>query len=263
MPDRIKDKQEVHNHYLDGVDDNMKSFYTELTQIYPGIRVTSGKRKTSPSGKFSHHHTGKAIDIGREHADVYNFLMNDRKGLELLNKHGLGIIDETDPATMEKTHATAPHFHIGPDNAYRKVVQDRLKNFDNLDVKLSYNSKSYTPPVLPNSTPEEVMQPLPTYEKPMMELPGGVFITQQDLVKEVNKEEVNNTKTQKSEARQELVKEQENKKTLLEEINNLAPTYSLPEVAAQPKQVQETGYAMQNIQLDNSLPQLPNIFTFS
>jgi hypothetical protein len=263
MPDRVKDKQEVHDHYLDNVNDNVKKFYDELEQYYPNIRVTSGKRKTSPSGKFSHHHSGNAIDIGREHADVYNFLMNDRRGLELLNKYGFGIIDETDPITMAKTKATAPHFHIGPDNSYKQIAQERLKNFDKIEIDLSYNSKNFAPPPVTNVETQTTTQlpVIPNYVKPDLEMPGGVFISQTELAKEIEKEAIKSDKIEKSEARQELVKEQETKNSLLDELNSLSPSYIMPETKH--SQInQQTGYEIQDIQLDNSLPQLPSIFNF-
>ena len=131
MPD--DDKKRVKDEHHDHVDkkwqlsEEMNEFTAKLTEKFPELRITSGKREGS--GK-SHHHTGDAIDIGKEHANVYDYLMNTKEGLSLMGQFGLGVIDETDPVMMAKTGATGPHFHIGKDTHYASQTNARLNRFD-------------------------------------------------------------------------------------------------------------------------------------
>lgn len=125
---RVKDEHKDHDHKSYGLSEDLESFRQELEAKFPNLRITSGRR--NPTEKFSHHHRGDAIDIGKENADAYEYLMNEREGLALLNKYGLGIIDETDPEMMNKTGATGPHFHIGKDTEYSKIAQERESTFD-------------------------------------------------------------------------------------------------------------------------------------
>lgn len=137
-PLRVKDEHTEHIHEHEGLSDNMKGFYSELTTLFPGIRMTSGKRVSSPSGGDSHHHTGDAIDIGKEHTDVFEFLTNTKEGLGLMYKYDLGILDETDPRTMEQTGATGPHFHIGKDSGLYKVTKTRYEQFEGIQPTQSF-----------------------------------------------------------------------------------------------------------------------------
>lgn len=87
------------------------------------IRVTSGARKAGQAGKSgskSHHIGGNAVDIVPADGETFESIKQKMKSnpeiLQFFYENGLGVIDETDAATMKKTGATGKHFHIGPDN---------------------------------------------------------------------------------------------------------------------------------------------------
>lgn len=140
--ERAKDQHHTHNDVVDGLSEDLQGFYGELTKKFPNIRVTSGRRTKSPSGGFSHHFHGDAIDIGREHTDVYDYLYNTQEGLGLMSKYGLGILDETDPATLKKTGGTGPHFHIGKDSGLYSATASRVGNYENIQAKHSFISQN-------------------------------------------------------------------------------------------------------------------------
>jgi hypothetical protein len=146
-PDKKKKRLEENKRHLThrgGVQKETMSFYNELVSIFPELRVTSGKRTgtkgAGKSGNKSRHVKGEAIDIGKEHSDIYYFLMNTEEGLALLDKYNMGILDETNPKILSKTlskkqqgsgseadllkHA---HFHIGMDNTIAPLAKARLK----------------------------------------------------------------------------------------------------------------------------------------
>jgi hypothetical protein len=105
-------------------------FRQELEQIFPDLKYTSGYRpgaKTA-SGAPSRHGKGEAWDIANR-PEVYNFLWNTGEGLALLNKYGLGVLDETDPKTMKRTGATGKHFHIGKDSTLVPLARARYREF--------------------------------------------------------------------------------------------------------------------------------------
>lgn len=128
---RKKDISETYKQYYHGLSDNMKGF---LNDAYNSLGITftltSGKRE--PTGRFSHHHNGDAIDFKADEYSNYNKLYNTREGLTILSKYNLGIIDETDPEMLRKTGGTGAHFHIGKDSKFSKNVKDRLlsESFD-------------------------------------------------------------------------------------------------------------------------------------
>lgn len=150
-PRRVKDQHMEHNHMLDGLSPDMRSFYSELSQVFPEIRITSGKR--TRGDHFSHHHEGNAIDIGKEHSDVFEYLTSTKEGLELMNKHELGILDETDPRNMEKTGASGPHYHIGKDSGLYKITKDRYQQLGNIQPLKSFYSQN---PNFDYSTPQDL-----------------------------------------------------------------------------------------------------------
>lgn len=125
---RAVDEAHEHENNEWKLSENMNNFRSELQVKFPNLRITSGRRNADNPN--SHHHSGDAMDIGKEHTDVYDFLMNTEEGLGMLNRYGLGIIDETDPVMMKKTGATGAHFHIGKDSNYVKEAQDRYNTID-------------------------------------------------------------------------------------------------------------------------------------
>ena len=90
--------------YQDGLKENMVGFTTELTKVFPDLRITSGfrPRAFTKQGAVSRHALGEAIDIeGRK--DVYDYLWNTKEGVSLLNRFNVGVLDETTPEMLEKT----------------------------------------------------------------------------------------------------------------------------------------------------------------
>lgn len=224
MPERVKDKTQAQE-ALKNTQPSIRMFYNELSEYFPGVVVTSGKRTPEDNvGKnhnHSHHNTGNAIDISHKHTDVYAFLQNDRRGLELLNKYQLGIIDETNPETMKKTGATGPHFHIGPDSVYRQKAQDRLKNFDSINPDFAYIDTEHRLPDVSNEQPFDPDYSVSNFTIMSPEMPGGVQASQieKELRKEVDKEEIKTVKIDNSDARKML------EEARIEKIRALTPNY--------------------------------------
>jgi hypothetical protein len=100
--------------------DNFAGDYV-LTDAY---RERTAKYGSSTSTHFE----GGAIDL-RVNPKVYNFLMNDKEGLKLMDKAGLGLYDESDPRNMRV--ATAKHFHLGSD--FHETTKQRLAQFEELE----------------------------------------------------------------------------------------------------------------------------------
>lgn len=264
MPDnktRVKDVAQA-NAALKGTTPDIQNFYSELHQYFPEINITSGKRtakeETGKNYMHSHHNTENAIDISFKHKDVYAFLMNDRKGLELLTKYKLGILDETNPATMEKTQATGPHFHIGKDSHYAAKAKERLSNFDHIDPVFAYIDKDKVTPTVqsPTETQTQATVPVGVVEKRIEDglLPGGVSAS--EIQKEIDKENIKEQKISQSEARKAI----EDKR--IEIINQSLPTYANSaqiEYREDTAEVMEDPYKAINLPVQYDLPSLPTI----
>lgn len=147
-PIRKKDTSELYKQHYSALSNDMKGFLNEAYEnLGITFTITSGKRE--PKGRFSHHHSGDAIDFKANEFENYNTLYNTRAGLELLNKYGLGIIDETDPDILAKTKGTGQHFHIGKDSFYNKKVKERLSTQD-IPPAISYIQKTTYPKTEPS-----------------------------------------------------------------------------------------------------------------
>src|SRR5690554_6359122 len=133
MQTREKKYQKENDEFVKKLDPKMQGFYKQISSIFPDIRLTSGKREKADGDSHSHHHTGNAIDFGRENYEIYNYLQNNEEGLNMLVSYGYGILDETDPKELAKTKGTGPHFHVGIDTYYRDKAVDRLANFDKVE----------------------------------------------------------------------------------------------------------------------------------
>lgn len=149
---RIKDEHKHHQDCLGEISPRMRAFVDELEVMFPKLRYTSGKRSPSDKvGKFSDeskHNTGNAVDIGAEHTDVYYKLMNTKEGIELMRKHGVGIMDETDPKIQANTGATGPHFHIGIDPGLVANTNNRyniLSKGEELPESIAYGARQKKP----------------------------------------------------------------------------------------------------------------------
>lgn len=130
-----------------GLKDNTFAVLSILKQKFPDLKVTSTLRNSSQSigknSKTSRHNVGEAFDISHTNKNVYDYL-NSYEGLNLLNRYGLGVLDETNPETMKKTGATGPHFHIGADSTLVSTTRNKLSSFKGVDVNKD-ETNPYTP----------------------------------------------------------------------------------------------------------------------
>lgn len=271
---RLKDENHVHNEKVSGLSGNMKGFYDELSVVFPNIRVTSGKR----NDKGSHHHTGDAIDIGKEHYDVFDYLYNTKDGLTLMNKYEVGILDETNPKNMEKTHATGPHFHIGKDSGLFKTTKTRFEqaetiqpmqsfysqnqNFDYSDInnleKANFNlHKNFNPEIAVGS--EEFKLVLPN------QTTANTFIG--EIKKEQEKEDIKKENKEISKNRQILEQkqreEEEKVKVVFKAMENIRKRdieSTRKKDSIEDKIVQNQNTPFQPIDIQKDLPVLPNLF---
>jgi hypothetical protein len=99
-----------------GLQNDLVEFYKELQLAVPSATITSGLRSKpmGTAGLKSHHLSGGAIDLAAD-PDIGAFLKSPL-GNQLLVKHKLGLIDETDPDALAKTGGTGAHYHIGKDS---------------------------------------------------------------------------------------------------------------------------------------------------
>lgn len=122
-----------------GLKDNAFAVMNILKNKFPSLKVTSTVRNASQgvgkNSKTSRHNIGEAFDISGEHKDVYDYL-NTYEGVNLLNKYGLGVLDETDPETMKKTGATGAHYHIGADTKLVANTRAKLSGFDTSSMNM-------------------------------------------------------------------------------------------------------------------------------
>lgn len=135
---RVKDVEKIYSKHFKDFSPEIQGFITDYYDMTGRIfNITSGKRDSSPSGRFSHHHKGDAFDIKASHKEDYELLYNTREGLELLSKYGLGIIDETTPEMLTETKGTEAHYRIGKDSKFREDVNKRLETMfpPNLEAK--------------------------------------------------------------------------------------------------------------------------------
>lgn len=109
---------------------NLQGFLSEFKAKYPNVQVTSGYRPRAftKQGALSRHAKGEAIDIAPDQ-EAYNYLWNTEEGLGLLNKYGLGVLDETSKEMLEKTGGTGAHYHVGSDSTLVPKARERYNEF--------------------------------------------------------------------------------------------------------------------------------------
>ena len=282
-PIRVKDIHNEHNHNVEGLSSDMKGFYDELYQVFPNLQVTSGKR--IGGNKFSHHHEGDAIDISKNNTDVYNYLVNTKEGLALMNKYKLGILDETDPRNMQKTGATGPHFHIGKDSGLYAKTKDRYEQFDSIQPIKSFYSENpmfdYTKSdnlnnsnldligptkeasvYFETSSPENGVEP---FRVILPDNQAGEFF-KHEINKELAKNSLRKDKLDKSIYRQQLLQKQSELdsrvQSVYETMNKIRERDA--DSSRRAKVSDSTNTAPQlggsNIVIQNTMPNLPSIF---
>ena len=118
----------VKDYQGDPIHENVRMFERELKQKFPQLRVTSGYRKKAftKQGNVSQHAKGGAIDLGYD-KEVAGYLANTYEGVGLLNKYGLGVLDESTKEVMDKTGATGAHLHVGMDSGLVAKAKERYK----------------------------------------------------------------------------------------------------------------------------------------
>src|SRR5690606_1653664 len=118
----------VDKYQEDPIHENIRMFEMELKKKFPDLVVTSGYRPNAKTaqGLVSRHAKGEAIDL-RYNPEVRDYLWNDKEGIYLLNKYGLGFLDESDPETMKRTGASGKHLHIGFDSTLVPKTRQRFE----------------------------------------------------------------------------------------------------------------------------------------
>lgn len=101
---------------------NMKPFLDKLEEFGISVRVTSGHRPgaLTSNGRRSLHADANAIDIvpieGQTYSDLRSQIASHPELVQYMRDNGIGIIDETDPITKQKTKATGDHWHVSLGN---------------------------------------------------------------------------------------------------------------------------------------------------
>lgn len=138
--------------------DSSKSPIEMLQQEGIDFRITSGYRpgaRTS-SGHASNHSkkdsngNSLAYDIvpteGHTFADLKNEIYSNPRLVNYFKNKNIGILEETSKEVMSKTHATGPHFHIGPDTWAVQMFNNNLQSRKAQDgMKFSELTSSYKP----------------------------------------------------------------------------------------------------------------------
>lgn len=126
LPSKVKQFEAKFATTLPGTAYNRGHLDEEISSLFKkhgiNITVTSGKRLPGVAGKAgsqSFHVGGNAVDIvpgpGETFASLKQKMSSNPEIQQFFRANGLGVIDETNPATKQKTGATGNHFHIGPD----------------------------------------------------------------------------------------------------------------------------------------------------
>lgn len=254
---RLKDIDADSKAKYETLSPNVKAFVKEYDETFGGVfKITSGKReaknKVGANHDHSKHNTGDALDFSAVDYEHYNNLVNTKEGLALMAKYNLGILDETDPENMKKTKATGAHFHLGIDPALAKNTKTRLQSFDEgVEPIISYKQR-YEMGEKPKSDVNETANTnvIVPFEQKQYE---DVFtrVAEKEIIKEV--------KTEKSEARKEIQKEVSQQEQFLKEYMQEVEKQKVQQQS--PAQQQEERQPINfNIQVQEQLPELPNIF---
>ena len=272
----VKDQHENHTGYYNSLSSNLKGFIDDVYALddgkFKGIRLTSGKRDKKEGDRDSKHHTGDAVDIaawqngGELGNELYSRLLNTRDGLAILNKHGLGIYDETDPAELKKTGGSGPHFHIGSDFGHR--TKERLNQFSSGEVTpvVSFYASN------PGFDYSNINESLNAMENANSYAPFKVSTTDPNLARtfvsevkrEAGKESKTEEKVSESDARKKIEKakaeafkaKMEREKEFLKAVSD----FGKPDAPLkQPEQTPFKEEAYDFIKMQTSMPDLPSI----
>ena len=265
MPkERLKDLDAKSKAYYETLSPDLKGFVNEFIELRGSAPIiTSGRREASRNiGKNpskSKHLTGDALDIAPNVED-YNFLVNTKEGLGLMAKYGVGILDETDPRTIQKTKATGAHFHIGKDPKLAGQMKTRYEKYDNEFTPMYSFKERYEK----GDNPEEIEVDEHNHEH-VHELPEEYSVpfqekTYQDIfVRTADKEILKEVKAEQSEDRKEIKNEISREEEFLREY--LKPTAPKQPANIVKKEIKETVEPRSiNVDIQTQLPTLPNLF---
>lgn len=252
---RLKDLDAESKAKYETLSPNLKAFTQEYEELTGKVfKITSAKReakdKIGKGYKHSHHNTGDALDFSAMNYEDYNFLVNTKEGLALMDKYKLGVLDETDPKTLEKTGGTGAHFHLGKDTKLHLNTRQRLEAFDSgVEPVFSYKQRyemGENPKVITPDVKEEFS--VPFEEKQYQDI----------FTRVAEKEMVKTVKEEQSKDRQEVKKEISREEEFLK--NYLTESTKKQTVNNQTSQEQPLEEININVDLQNQLPELPNIF---
>lgn len=224
MP-RVKDIHANHkhsnfSHFEEGLADNLVQFNRELLEYFPEITYTSGKRsasdKVGKASSKSRHNTGEAVDIVPD-KKVYEFLTTDIRGLRLLNKYGLGALDETDPEVMKATGATGAHYHIGKDTKLvsqaRKMIEDMEKN-NRFQAEQGISNPNRVSEVEKGKEDYKLPDYMYSYLSQPLQKPDGDLVSMPEIAEDIETEEIREEKETQSENRKAVTSVENAKKTI-------------------------------------------------
>ena len=159
MPSKtIKQYQE------DPLHEDVRGFKIELSKRFPNIKPTSGFRKGAFTkfGAVSRHASGEALDYSFND-EVADYLWNTTEGIQLLNKHNLGFLDESKKGNEKWGNS----LHIGKDTKLVERAKNRYKELINKSENVSYLPnpiQNDTFAIQPIQTP--TIEPLVQQEQP-------------------------------------------------------------------------------------------------
>ena len=252
---RLKDLDANSKAKYETLSPDLKAFTQEYEELTGKVfKITSAKReakdKIGKGHKHSHHNTGDALDFSAMNYEDYNFLVNTKEGLALMDKYKLGVLDETDPTTLEKTGGTGAHFHLGKDSKLHLNTRQRLEAFDSgVEPVFSYKQRyemGENPKVITPDVKEEFS--VPFEEKQYQDI----------FTRVAEKEMVKTVKEEQSKDRQEVKKEISREEEFLK--NYLTESTKKQTVNNQTSQEQPLEEININVDLQTQLPELPNIF---
>lgn len=252
---RLKDLDADSKAKYETLSPDLKAFTQEYEELTGKVfKITSAKReakdKIDKGYEHSHHNTGDALDFSAMNYEDYNFLVNTKEGLALMDKYKLGVLDETDPTTLEKTGGTGAHFHLGKDSKLYSNTRQRLEAFDSgVEPVFSYKQRyemGENPKVITPDVKEDFS--VPFEEKQYQDI----------FTRVAEKEMVKTVKEEQSKDRQEVKKEISREEEFLK--NYLTESTKKQTVNNQTSQEQPLEEININVDLQNQLPELPNIF---
>lgn len=264
---RLKDLDAKSREKYETLSPDLKSFVEEYKEIRGSVfKINSGGRnpeqKIGKNHKTSHHNTGDALDFSAMNYEDYHFLMNTKEGLALLDKYKLGVLDETDPAMLEKTGGTGAHFHLGKDVKLYEKTRQRLEAFDGgVEPILSYKQRYEM-----GEDPKNIALEKHDYNHSHgdVKLSGNIQPFEvkqyQDIFTRVTEKEiVKEVKTDNSEDRKEIKDELSREEQFLKEY--LSQPKSTSTSNSPQKELEETVAPITiNIEPQTQLQDLPNIF---